>query len=67
MYVCICHKVTDTAIRNAVQSGADTLDALCRDLKVASCCGRCEDCARRVLRQAKAEQCSCTGFAIAAT
>lgn len=49
MYVCVCHAVTDRAIREAVDGGATCLyDVQCR-LAVASCCGRCEDTARQVV------------------
>ena len=54
MYVCICNAVTDQEIRKAALNGMDTLEALGEHLKVATCCGQCADCARRVLRQAKA-------------
>lgn len=56
MYVCVCNKVTDHEIRRAVDAGVDTLDKLCSELHVASCCGSCRDCARRVLNEAMAEQ-----------
>jgi bacterioferritin-associated ferredoxin len=49
MYVCVCHAVTDRAIREAVDQGASSLhDVQCR-LPVASCCGRCEETAARVV------------------
>lgn len=49
MYVCICHSVTDRQIREAARNGASSMDALRRQLKVASRCGRCETCAVEVL------------------
>lgn len=52
MYVCICNGVTDRDIRKAADQGARTLDALGEQLKVATCCGRCADCARQVLHEA---------------
>ena len=52
MYVCVCNAVTDKDIREAAKQGADTLEALSKQLKVATCCGRCADCARRVLHEA---------------
>ena len=55
MYVCVCNAVTDNDIRGAVEQGADTLEALSERLKVATCCGRCADCARHVLHQAMAD------------
>lgn len=49
MYVCICNSVTDRDIRKAAKNGANTLDALSQQLKVATCCGRCADCAQDLL------------------
>lgn len=56
MYVCICNAVTDGDIRQAARKGIATMDDLCEDLKVATCCGRCRDCARKHLSQAVFEQ-----------
>jgi len=56
MYVCVCNKVTDHEIRRAFDAGVDTMDKLCRELQVGSCCGRCKDCAVRLLNEARAEQ-----------
>jgi bacterioferritin-associated ferredoxin len=52
MYVCVCNAVTDRQIREAARLGARSLSDLQRELKVATCCGRCADCAREVLAQA---------------
>ena len=49
MYVCICNNVTDREIRDAVKNGVTTLEALSQQLKVATCCGRCSDCALNLL------------------
>ncbi len=49
MYVCICNSVTDRQIREARESGVRSLEALGRKLKVATCCGRCADCAKKIL------------------
>ena len=56
MYVCVCNKVTDGQIREACENGASTMDCLKVRLKVATCCGRCHDCASRVLDDALAAQ-----------
>lgn len=56
MYVCVCNRVTDHQIRQAADRGVCSLDELCNELKVASCCGRCRDCAQRVLSDAVAER-----------
>jgi bacterioferritin-associated ferredoxin len=52
MYVCICNAITDREIRAAAQLGARTLEDLKGSLGVATCCGRCSDCARGVLASA---------------
>lgn len=51
MYVCVCNAVTDRQIRRAAVRGATTVEDLSRELKVATCCGRCRDCARAVLEE----------------
>ncbi|WP_082117033.1 bacterioferritin-associated ferredoxin [Sedimenticola thiotaurini] len=52
MYVCICHGVTDNDIRTAASNGVDSLEGLREQLNVATCCGRCADCARSLLHEA---------------
>ncbi|MEI6895680.1 MAG: (2Fe-2S)-binding protein [Colwellia sp.] len=49
MYVCICHGVTDTQIKSAIDKGATTLKALNQELSVGSQCGKCCQCTKRVL------------------
>jgi len=49
MYVCVCNAVTDRQIRKARDNGATSIEDLSRELKVATCCGRCSDCARKIL------------------
>ena len=56
MYVCVCNAVTDRDIRRAADRGVTTLEQLSSQLKVATCCGQCKNCARRVLDQALDEQ-----------
>lgn len=51
MYVCLCNGITEGQIRDAVNSGADSLLDLRLRLGVASCCGRCADCAQQVLQE----------------
>ncbi|MCB1925190.1 MAG: (2Fe-2S)-binding protein [Gammaproteobacteria bacterium] len=55
VYVCVCNRVTDHQIRDAADSGISTFEELCVELRVASCCGRCRDCAHRVLNEALCE------------
>ncbi|HEY0676549.1 MAG TPA: (2Fe-2S)-binding protein [Immundisolibacter sp.] len=49
MYVCVCHGVTDGAIRQAAQAGACSLAELAQTLRVATCCGKCAEQAQDVL------------------
>ena len=48
MIVCICNRVSERDIDLAVRSGTHSFDLLLDDTRVASCCGRCHDCAREV-------------------
>ncbi|CAG0981429.1 hypothetical protein MTYP_01784 [Methylophilaceae bacterium] len=50
MYVCVCHAVTDSQIRNAICEGACSMRELRQRLGVASECGRCSHCALGILR-----------------
>jgi len=54
--VCVCRRVSDRQIREAAAAGADSLEHLQIDLGVAMQCGRCADCATRVLCDARAQQ-----------
>ena len=56
MYVCVCNRVTDNEIRRAVQVGHDSLESLCSELRVGSCCGRCKDCALRLIHTTVSDQ-----------
>jgi bacterioferritin-associated ferredoxin len=49
MYVCLCNGITDGQIRSAITEGARTLTDLKATLGVASCCGRCADCASSLI------------------
>lgn len=51
MYVCICNAVTDRAIREVVDNGAQSLFEVQCQLPVASCCGRCEQTATEVVNE----------------
>ncbi len=52
MYVCLCNGITENQIRSAVDDGARSLRDLRLSLGVASCCGKCADCAQQVVREA---------------
>ena len=49
MIVCVCNNISDREIRQAVDLGLSSMDELRRDLGVATCCGKCDSCARQVL------------------
>jgi bacterioferritin-associated ferredoxin len=51
MYICICHGVTDTQIESAIDNGAETMKDLTTELNVGSQCGKCCQCAKRVLNK----------------
>ena len=54
MIVCVCRRVSDHQIRQAAADGAHSLECLQFELGVATQCGRCADCASRVLCDARA-------------
>ncbi|HTS83718.1 MAG TPA: (2Fe-2S)-binding protein [Usitatibacter sp.] len=55
MYICICNAITESEVRGAVSLGCKRMGDLKRDLGVATCCGKCEPDARRVLRECRAD------------
>jgi bacterioferritin-associated ferredoxin len=59
MYVCICNGITDRDIRTAVAQGARSLADLQSSLGVATCCGRCADCAHGIVREACVDAAPC--------
>jgi bacterioferritin-associated ferredoxin len=61
MYVCVCNAVTDREIKSAVELGARSLPDLSSLLGVGTCCGKCTDCARNVLRDALDAVSACAG------
>ena len=55
MIVCLCHRVSDRDIHQAVQvHGVRDFEVLKDLTKAASCCGCCHDCAREVFDEALA-------------
>jgi len=52
MYVCVCNAVTDSDIRNAVDSGVCTMRQLRQKTGCASTCGCCRELAAETLQQA---------------
>ena len=56
MYVCICNAVNERRIQKAVQDGTRKFKTLCRELNIASQCGKCALCAKACFDQELAKQ-----------
>lgn len=54
MIVCVCHRVSDRDIERAVRHGCTAFEELQDELRVATACGRCGDCARDTFDAARA-------------
>ncbi len=50
MIVCVCNRISDRDIVRAAHAGMSS-DDIQLELGVATCCGRCEDCAREIVAQ----------------
>lgn len=50
MIVCVCHNVSDKAIRTAVDAGATSMQEIRSQLNVGSCCGKCAAFAKTLVR-----------------
>lgn len=51
MIICICHNVSDRAIRAAVDAGASSLAEVRAQLNVGTCCGKCIPSAKTLVRE----------------
>jgi len=71
MIVCVCRRVSERDIQRAALGGCASLEELQVELGVATCCGRCADCAQATLeasmpgRGAAASCAPATGVALA--
>jgi len=52
MIVCLCHRISDRDIRREVGDGTHCFDQLQDETRLASSCGACHDCARKVFDDA---------------
>jgi bacterioferritin-associated ferredoxin len=59
MIVCICHNVSDKAIRQALDAGATSMQEIRAQLNVGNCCGKCHPFAKTLVR-AHLEDCRVT-------
>ncbi len=55
MIVCVCNNISDREIRMAIELGSDSMEALQRDLGVATCCGQCLSYATELLGDTRAQ------------
>lgn len=55
MIVCVCHRVSDRDIAIAASSGCPSFEALQDDLRVATACGACHDCACAVFEESRVD------------
>jgi bacterioferritin-associated ferredoxin len=53
MIVCVCHRVSDRDIAIAASAGCPSFEALQDDLRVATACGACRDCACAVFEESR--------------
>ena len=49
MYVCLCKAVTDRQIKEFVNGGAGSFEEVCKQLGVATQCGRCSTLAQNIV------------------
>jgi len=52
--VCVCHRVSDRDIEREVRHGCASFDELQDELRVATACGRCRECAMDTFEAARA-------------
>ena len=50
MYVCVCHRVNDRAVREAVEAGVRNLEELRDELGLGRSCGTCLEQAGTLLK-----------------
>lgn len=48
MIVCVCHRVSDREIARHAAAGCPSFEVMQDDLRVATACGACHECAREV-------------------
>jgi len=55
MYVCVCFAVTEDEIRNVIDDGANTREAVTRACRAGGDCGSCHAMIGKMISDAKAE------------
>jgi bacterioferritin-associated ferredoxin len=61
MIVCLCHRISDRDIRREAAEGCTSFGELQDNLRVATACGACLDCARETFAAAAGACGSCPG------
>lgn len=51
MIVCVCHRVSDRDIAREVSQGCLSFEGLQDELRVATACGACHECAEATFRE----------------
>ncbi|CAN5194968.1 hypothetical protein BH11PSE11_BH11PSE11_25590 [soil metagenome] len=51
MIVCICNNISEREVRQAVDLGVTSMSELSDGLGVATCCGKCRECATQYLSE----------------
>ena len=59
MYVCVCHAINETRVREAVAQGRTSVRALREHFDFGECCGKCNACMRELINEAQADDCAC--------
>ena len=56
MYICLCNRITESEIDEAIRCGSDSLRALQQDLSLGTNCGCCLEVANKMLKEAVLEK-----------
>jgi bacterioferritin-associated ferredoxin len=63
MIVCLCHRISDRDIREAVRTGTRDFETLQDETCIARNCGCCEECAVETFETALAQHADATSIA----
>jgi bacterioferritin-associated ferredoxin len=64
LYACICHAVTVDEVAEAVDSGADTVEAVGSATRAGTCCKSCHDHLEEIIEE-RCGSCPLMGLAVA--
>jgi bacterioferritin-associated ferredoxin len=56
MIICICHNISESQVKSAIQAGMNSLQSLRKNLAIGTCCGKCKPHTQAVLRECQSEQ-----------